>query len=105
MYVFFPQIKIFVHIIIPRIIFVYFLLINLLGLALYGIDKAKSKRKGSRRIPERTLLWVARLGGGVGCWLGMMLFRHKTKHTRFMVLVPLWTVLWAAGVVLLVRYG
>ena len=81
------------------------LLINLLGLILYGIDKAKSKRKGSNRIPERTLLWVARLGGGVGCWLGMMLFRHKTKHTRFMVLVPLWTVVWAVGMVLLVRYG
>ena len=46
------------------------LLINLLGLILYGIDKAKSKRKGSSRIPERTLLWVARLGGGLGCWLG-----------------------------------
>ena len=83
----------------------YLLLINLLGLILYGIDKAKSKRKGSSRIPERTLLWAARLGGGLGCWLGMMLFRHKTKHTRFMVLVPLWTVVWAVGMVLLVRYG
>ena len=82
----------------------YLLLINLLGIVLYDVDKAKSKRKGNRRIPERTLLWVARLGGGVGCWLGMMLFRHKTKHTRFMILVPLWTVLWAVGVVLLVRY-
>ena len=86
------------------ILFVYLLPINLLGFVLYGIDKAKSKRKGSRRIPERTLLWMARLGEGVGCWLGMMLFRHKTKHTRFMILVPLWTVLWIIGVVLLVRY-
>ena len=84
---------------------IYLLLINPLGFVLYGIDKAKSKRKGNRRIPERTLLWVARLGGGLGCWLGMMLFRHKTKHTRFMILVPLWTVLWAVGVVLLWRYG
>ncbi|MCR5660290.1 MAG: DUF1294 domain-containing protein [Bacteroidales bacterium] len=83
---------------------IYLLLINFLGFVLYGIDKAKSKRKGSSRIPERTLLWVARLGGGLGCWLGMMLFRHKTKHTRFMVLVPLWTVVWIVGVVLLMRY-
>ena len=88
----------------PQLLIVYLLLINLLGFILYGIDKAKSKRKGSRRVPERTLLWVARLGGGLGCWLGMMLFRHKTKHTCFMILVPLWIVLWAAGVVLLVRY-
>ena len=82
----------------------YFVFINLLGFVLYGIDKAKSKHKGSSRIPERTLLWVARLGGGVGCWLGMMLFRHKTKHARFRLLVPLWTVIWAVGMVLLMRY-
>ena len=81
-----------------------YLLINLLGFVLYGVDKAKSKDKGYR-IPERTLLWVARLGGGVGCWMGMMLFRHKTKHNRFMALVPLWTVLWAAALALLARLG
>jgi uncharacterized membrane protein YsdA (DUF1294 family) len=84
---------------------IYLFLINLLGLVLYALDKAKSKHKGSNRIPESTLLWVARMGGGLGCWLGMMLFRHKTKHTRFMVLVPLWTVVWAVGMVLLWRYG
>ena len=82
----------------------YLILINLLGFVLYGCDKAKSKGKG-RRIPEWVLLWVARLGGGVGCWMGMMLFRHKTKHNRFMILVPLWTVLWAAALALLVRLG
>ena len=87
----------------PKLLLLYLILINLLGFVLYGVDKAKSKGK-SRRIPERTLLWVARLGGGLGCWLGMMLFRHKTKHTRFMILVPLWTVLWTAAVVLLERY-
>jgi uncharacterized membrane protein YsdA (DUF1294 family) len=89
----------------PPIILLYILIINLLGLVLYALDKAKSKRKGSRRIPERVLLWVARLGGGVGCWMGIMLFRHKTKHTRFMILVPLWTVLWAVALALLSRLG
>ena len=66
--------------------------------------KAKSKRKGSSRIHERTLLWVARIGGGLGCWLGMTLFRHKTQHTRFMILVPLWMVLWVVALVLLGRF-
>ena len=87
------------------ILLLYLLLINLVGFVLYGVDKAKSKSKGNRRIPERVLLWVARLGGGVGCWLGMMLFRHKTKHNRFMILVPLWTVLWAVALALLGRLG
>ena len=86
-----------------RVLLYYLLLINLVGFVLYGVDKAKSKGRG-RRIPERTLLWVARLGGGVGCWLGMMLFRHKTQHNRFMILVPLWTILWAAAVALLWRH-
>lgn len=86
----------------PPILLLYLLFINLLGFVLYGVDKAKSKGR-SRRIPERTLLWVARLGGGVGCWMGMMLFRHKTKHDRFMALVPLWTVLWAVVLALLGR--
>lgn len=89
----------------PRILILYLILITLVGFVLYGVDKAKSKHKGSRRIPERVLLWVARLGGGVGCWLGMMLFRHKTKHVRFKVLVPLWTVLWVVALVLLGRLG
>ena len=75
-----------------RIHLYYILLVNLMGFVLYGVDKAKSKGRG-RRIPERVLLWVVRLGGGLGCWLGMMFFRHKTQHTRFMILVPLWTVL------------
>ena len=88
-----------------RVFILYLILINLVGFVLYALDKAKSKRKGSRRIPERVLLWAARLGGGVGCWLGMMLFRHKTKHVRFKVLVPLWTVLWVVALVLLVRLG
>ena len=88
-----------------RVFILYLILINFVGFVLYALDKAKSKRKGSRRIPERVLLWVARLGGGVGCGMGMMLFRHKTKHVRFKVLVPLWTVLWIVALVLLVRLG
>jgi len=89
----------------PLILLTYLLLINLIGFILYALDKNKSKRKGVRRIPEQTLLWVARLGGGVGCWMGMMLFRHKTQHTRFMVLVPLWTIIWVVGLVLLITSG
>ena len=88
----------------PPILIIYLLLINLLGFVLFGVDKAKSKGKG-RRIPERVLLWVARLGGGLGCWMGMMLFRHKTKHIRFKILVPLWTILWVVALVLMVRLG
>lgn len=87
---------------LPQPLVICLIAINGIGFFLYGLDKAFSKQKGHPRIPERVLLWLARLGGGVGCWLGMLLFRHKTKHIRFKVLVPLWTVAW--GILLLLLY-
>lgn len=79
-------------------LWLYLLVINLLALLLYGVDKLLAKIKerapGTRRIPEKTLLLLAALGGGVGAWLGMELFRHKTQHRSFRILVPLCTLLW-----------
>lgn len=71
----------------------YVLCMSLAALALFAADKSKAKRQ-RRRIPERTLLWVAFLGGAPGAWIGMILFRHKTRHARFNVLVPLALLLW-----------
>lgn len=75
----------------------YLLIINILAFVLYGIDKRKARRE-EYRIPESTLLWMARLGGGVGSWLGIKAFHHKTKHVRFRIVVPLWTILWASAI-------
>ncbi len=54
-----------------------------------GIDKRRAKRKGTRRIRERTLFLSAFLGGPAGALLGMWLFHHKTKHWYFVVGMPL----------------
>ena len=89
---------------IPFVVGCYLLIINILAFVLYGIDKKKAKKK-KFRIPERTLLWMARLGGGIGSWVGIMTFHHKTKHTRFMVIVPLWTVMWLVVLIVLFDYG
>ena len=61
---------------------VILLVMNLLAFALMGIDKMKAKR-GSWRIPEKTLFLVTALFGGLGGTLGMRMFRHKTKHWYF----------------------
>jgi len=53
----------------------------------YGIDKLKAK-KGLWRIPEVTLLMLAVIGGSIGAWCGMMVWRHKTKHLKFKFGVP-----------------
>lgn len=66
--------------------------INLVTFLTYGLDK-RLAREHRRRIPERTLLCLAFFGGSFGALTGMNIFRHKTKHRRFMVCVPLFLAL------------
>ena len=56
-------------------------LANLVAFSLFALDKARA-RAGGRRIPERTLLLAALLGG-LGAWLGQRLLRHKTRKQPF----------------------
>ena len=73
-------------------ILVYWLvLVNLIAFVMYGLDKAYAK-KGARRIPERSLLFWAWIGGSIGAFLGMKLFHHKTLKVKFVV-VPVLAVL------------
>ena len=65
---------------------------NIIVFAIYGIDKRKAKR-GSWRISEKTLILSALFFGGTGALLGMFAFRHKTKHLKFNIGVPLLLIL------------
>ncbi len=69
--------------------------LSVLALILYGADKAKAKAS-AWRIPEKVLLGCSFLGGAVGGILGMLLFRHKTKHWYFW-LVNILGLIWQAG--------
>lgn len=73
---------------------------SLAELLLMRHDKLLAARRG-RRVPERTLLGLAALGGAAGGWLGMKLWRHKTRHGRFRFGLPLFTVMHAAILVVL----
>lgn len=55
---------------------------SVLALILYGADKARARRR-AWRIRESVLLGVAIFGGATGGLLGMILFRHKTRHWVF----------------------
>lgn len=66
---------------------IYFILINIVGFALMGIDKKKAVRQ-KWRIPERTLFATALFGGSIGSIIGMEVFRHKTKHFSFRAGMP-----------------
>ena len=63
-------------------------IMSLVAMLAMGIDKLKARR-GARRIPEARLFLLALLGGGVGGWLGMYAFRHKTKHIKFVIGFPI----------------
>ena len=71
----------------PLNIIVYLLAINLIGLLIMYIDKRKAKY-GRWRIPEKTLLIIALLGGSIGTISGMYLFRHKTQKIKFTLGFP-----------------
>ena len=65
----------------------YIVVINVIGFALMGIDKAKA-RKRAWRIPEATLFLIALVGGSLGTTVGMRVFRHKTLHWYFVFGMP-----------------
>lgn len=66
---------------------IYFVIINIVGFALMGIDKRKAIKR-TFRIPEATLFIVALIGGSIGSILGMQVFRHKTRHWYFVFGMP-----------------
>lgn len=71
-----------------KYLLIYLFIINALGFLLMRADKARAK-KNRWRIPERTLMTVAALGGSLGSLMGMYLFRHKTRHQKFVWGIPL----------------
>ncbi len=76
---------------------IYLLIVNALGFVLMLVDKYKAKNN-LWRIPETTLMGVALIGGSVGSLIGMYTVRHKTKHPKFTVGIP---VILVAQIVLL----
>lgn len=71
-----------------KIFSIYFLIISCISFLLMYIDKQKAIKR-EWRIPESTLMTISLIGGAVGTYLGMYTFRHKTKHTKFTIGVPI----------------
>lgn len=73
--------------IVAKILAGYVCLINIVAFVTMAVDKRRAV-KGKWRIPEKTLLGLAILGGSVGAIAGMYTFRHKTRHRLFTVGLP-----------------
>lgn len=69
-------------------IYLYLIIINIVGFLSMYIDKRKAK-KHQWRISENTLMLIALIGGSIGSLIGMNIFKHKTKHIKFSIGIPL----------------
>lgn len=81
-----------------KYVYIYLIIINFIGLFIMWLDKQKAKHH-RWRIPEKTLFLVSLIGGSVGTFFGMHLFRHKTKHWYFVVGMPLILIIQIAGII------
>ncbi|WP_035756125.1 DUF1294 domain-containing protein [Hugenholtzia roseola] len=74
------------------ILLLLFAIQNGVVLALVYLDKRNAQKK-ARRIPEVRLLLQGFLFGGLGLWIGMYLFRHKTQKPKFIFTAPIFAIL------------
>lgn len=80
---------------------IYIIGINVISFLVYGLDKWKARNE-KYRISERTLLLLAAIGGSIGAYAGMQIFRHKTQKAKFYLGVPA-IILLQIGVFLYIR--
>ena len=80
-----------------QILVIIFGILSVITFFMYGIDKFKAQR-GKWRISEKALLVSSFIGGAVGGFLAMQLFRHKTKHWYFNV-VNILGLVWQIGLI------
>lgn len=81
-----------------KFILIYLLTVNAAGFLVMTADKLFA-RKNMWRVPERTLMGVAAIGGSIGVLAAMYTVRHKTKHAKFTIGVPV-LLLCQAGILL-----
>ena len=91
---------------ILALVIAYLAIISLISIVICIYDKKISKKnRVELRIPEKTLLWLSALGGSVAMLVTMLIVRHKTKHIKFMLGIPLIMVIQACAVYLLFHFG
>lgn len=67
----------------------YLFCISLISAAVTCYDKIASKKLKKHRTPEAFLLLLSAFGGSAAMLVTMLIFRHKTKHKKFMIGIPL----------------
>lgn len=71
-----------------KYIIYYGVAINIIAFLVMYYDKGRAEKHKSR-VSEKRLFILAAIFGSLGIWGGMYFFRHKTKHIKFIIGVPL----------------
>ena len=86
-----------------HMLLIIYILINIVTFFVYFADKRRAQRS-EWRIPEATLLILSFCGGGLGAFLAMQLFHHKTRKWKFRILVPVFMIVQIVLLVVAVSY-
>ena len=78
---------------------IYLITINIFSFLTAGYDKIKAKHHGWR-VSEKRIFFLAFIGGALGVYAGMKIFRHKTKHRLFTIGIPVLIVFNLAVIIL-----
>ena len=84
------------------ILIIYFIVINVIAFITMWYDKRQAI-KGNFRVSEKTLFILAIFLGGIGIYLGMYTFRHKTKHLKFTIGIPVVICINIATIIYLIK--
>ena len=74
---------------VPRSVMIFFLAVNVLAFLVMLWDKMQSRKSGAERISEGLLFFMATMFGSIGVYLGMFVFRHKTRKWYFVIGIPM----------------
>ncbi len=83
-----------------KVVLGFWLIMSLITFIAFAMDKGRAIRN-EWRIPEKTLILLSLIGGALGGFLGMQIYRHKTKHMKFKILVPLFLIIHIVLIVLI----
>ena len=89
---------------LPSLLLAYLAFISVLAVILTVYDKIASKRRPEGRIRERNLMLVAFFGGSFAMFICMVLIRHKTRHMKFMLGIPLFIAIHLAVIIGLISH-
>ena len=85
-------------------LYAYIIVVSIISVIVCFYDKFAAKVAKRHRTREAFLLLLSALGGSVAMFLTMLILRHKTKHVKFMLGIPVIMVLQAIAAFAIFRF-